>query len=88
MNLFAGRGRCYVTDQGDMAMTYVFEFALEPFEIAILTQSGAIPKPAAVLANVLQTDTLTFGFKQQTGAQPFNQGIFFNRSTDLIPVGS
>jgi hypothetical protein len=33
-----------------MTMTYVFEFALEPFEVAIVTTSGVLPKPTGVLA--------------------------------------
>lgn len=80
-NLFAGRGRCYVSDTGQMEFRYVFEFALEPYEIAILTQSGAIPKPAAVLANVLQVDLpTTFGFKEAVLMQPFGSGVFFTSS--------
>jgi len=34
-----------------MKMTYVFNFVLEPFEIAIVTTSGVLPKPTGVLAN-------------------------------------
>lgn len=79
-NLFAGRGRCYVSDTGKMEFRYVFEFALEPYEIAILTQSGAIPKPAAVLVNVLQVDIpTTFGFNEAV-MQPFGSGVFFTSS--------
>lgn len=79
-NLFSGRGRCYVSDTGQMEFRYVFEFALEPYEIAILTQSGVIPKPAAVLANVLQVDLpTTFGFNEAL-MQPFGSGVFFTSS--------
>lgn len=79
-NLFEGRGRCYVSDTGKMEFRYVFEFSLEPFEIAIMTQSGAIPKPAAVLANVLQVDLpTTFGFNEAL-MQPFGSGVFFTSS--------
>ncbi|MCP8713130.1 DUF2612 domain-containing protein, partial [Streptomyces sp. AC04842] len=85
-NLFAGRGRCYVSDTGNMEFRYVFEFALEPYEIAILTQSGVIPKPAAVFANVLQVDSpSTFGFKEAL-MQPFGSGVFFT-SSGLIHAG-
>jgi hypothetical protein len=83
-NLFAGRGRCYVTDTGQMQMRYVFEFALLPYELSIMTQSGAIPRPAAVLAQVLQVDIpTTFGFKEAGIYQPFGQGVLFNSSTGL-----
>ena len=40
--------------QPAMAMTYVFRFALTPVEFAIVTQSGALPKPSGVRAFVLQ----------------------------------
>lgn len=75
--LFAGRGRCYVVDDGDMAMTFVFEFFLKPYEYAIVSASGAVPHPAGVLVNITQIDASTiFGFKD-TGFQPFDQGTFF-----------
>lgn len=35
-----------------MTMVYVFEFTLEPFEIAMVTNSGALPKPVGVSAAV------------------------------------
>lgn len=79
-NLFAGRGRCYVSDTGKMEFRYVFEFALAPYEIAILTQSGAIPRPAAVLARILQVElSTTFGFNEAL-MQPFGSGVFFTSS--------
>lgn len=85
-NLFADRGRCYVSDTGKMEFRYVFEFALDPYEIAILMQSGAIPKPAAVLANVLQVDlATTFGFNEAL-MQPFGSGVFFT-SSGIIHAG-
>lgn len=84
-NLFAGRGRCYVTDPGSMSMFYVFEFALQPYELAIITSAGVIPRPAGVLANVLQFDAAnTFGFQEQ-GGQPFDNGVFLG-DNGLSPV--
>lgn len=84
-NLFAGRGRCYVTDVGDMRIRFVFEFPLYDYEIAILTQSNAVPRPAAVLAQVMQVDiSSTFGFAESGDSQPFNQGVFFNPSIGII----
>lgn len=71
-------GRSYVHDTGDMQLRYVFEFDLSPFELAIMLNSGAIPRPAGVLANVMQVNpSATFGFFE-AGGQPFNQGSFFN----------
>ncbi|WP_454695663.1 DUF2612 domain-containing protein [Achromobacter aegrifaciens] len=80
-NLFAGRGRCYVNDLGGMNMRYTFEFYLQPFELAILTQSNAVPKPAAVGVYIIQAPAgSTFGFSEAnsygTSAQPFGQGTF------------
>jgi hypothetical protein len=46
--LFGAGGRCYVLDLGNMRMRYVFEFPLDPISMAILTGSGAVPKPAGV----------------------------------------
>ena len=79
--LFAGRGRAYVTDTGQMEMRYVFEFALMPFELAIITQSGALARPAAVKARALSVDIpSTFGFAEAGIYQPFGQGVFFSTS--------
>jgi hypothetical protein len=48
MTLFPGHGNCYVRDDGGMAMTYVFGATLSPVELAIVSQSGVLPKPAGV----------------------------------------
>jgi hypothetical protein len=48
MTLFPDHGNCYVRDDGGMAMTYVFGSALSPLELAIVSQSGVLPKPAGV----------------------------------------
>lgn len=54
LNLFPNRGNCYVTDGGDMTMTYTFLFALTPVEAAIVATSGILPKPTGVSATVVQ----------------------------------
>ncbi|MDE1006995.1 MAG: DUF2612 domain-containing protein [Paraburkholderia fungorum] len=79
-NLFAGRGRCYVNDLGNMQMRYTFEFYLQPFEMAIMTQSGALPRPTGVLASIMQVQLPdVFGFSEAgtASAAPFGQGTFF-----------
>lgn len=77
-NLFSTRGRCYVLDLGSMQMQFTFEFWLQPFEYVIITQSGATPRPAGVLATVLQVDVATtFGFAEGILLQPFDQGTFY-----------
>lgn len=80
-NMFSGRGRCYVNDLGGMTMRWTFEFYLEPFELAILLNSGALPRPAGVKAYVLQVASPIFGFVE-AGAEssaPFGQGVFLNQ---------
>jgi hypothetical protein len=52
--LFPNRGACYVTDLGNMQMTYTFNFALTPIELAIVETSGVLPTPAGVAATVVQ----------------------------------
>lgn len=79
-SLFADRGRCYVNDLGNMQMRYTFEFYLEPFEMAIMTQSGALPRPTGVLASIIQVQLPdVFGFMEAgtESAAPFGQGTFF-----------
>lgn len=34
----------------NMTMIYTFQFALQPYEVAIVTQSGVLPKPVGVFA--------------------------------------
>jgi hypothetical protein len=53
LNLFPGRGNCWVTDPGGMALVYTFHFALTPVEVAIVSQSGILPKPAGVASSVV-----------------------------------
>jgi len=53
LSLFPGRGNCYVTDDGDMTMTYTFDFPLSPVELAIVQNSGVLPKPVGVSASVV-----------------------------------
>jgi hypothetical protein len=79
-NLFAGRGRCYVNDLGNMQMRWTFEFYLQPFEVAILTKSGALPRPTGVKSFVLQIAQPIFGFSEAgSESAPFDQGTFLNQ---------
>lgn len=80
-NLFASRGRCYVVDTGQMQMRYVFEFPLLPYEVSIMTGSGAFPRPAAVDASVISVNPpVTFGFAEAHIYAPFGQGALFPTS--------
>lgn len=78
-NLFAGRGRCYVNDLGLMQFRYTFEFTLTALEKAIITQSGALPRPAGVQGFSLQVPSNYFGFSEQAGAQTFGFGTFLEQ---------
>lgn len=53
-NLFGSLGSAYCTDDGNMQMSYVFNFTIDPVDYAIITQSGAMPKPVGVHATVIQ----------------------------------
>lgn len=53
LNLFPGQGNCFVTDGLDMTMTYTFKFVLTPVQLAIVQNSGVLPRPAGVLASVV-----------------------------------
>lgn len=53
LNLFPGRGDCYCTDGGDMTMTYHFTFALTAVELAVISQTGVLPKPAGVASSIV-----------------------------------
>lgn len=77
--LFAGRGRAYVNDLGSMQMRYTFEFYLEPYEFAIITNSGVLPRPTGVGAYLIQVpDGSTFGFQEAGNMQTFGHGTMFN----------
>lgn len=68
-NLFPNRGRAYTIDRGNMAMSYIFEFALTPIEFAILSFSGVLPHPAGVLVNVIVIQGGRFGFRESGNRQ-------------------
>ena len=52
INLFPGRGNCYVVDNLNMSMTYRFDFPLSAVELAVVAQSGVLPKPSGVAATI------------------------------------
>jgi hypothetical protein len=51
--LFPGRGNCFVVDNLNMTMVYKFNFVLSSVELAILLQSGVLPKPVGVSATIV-----------------------------------
>lgn len=54
MYMFGDSGKCYVRNDGNMTMSYVFEFELSSVESAIVQSSGALPSPAGVTVNIVQ----------------------------------
>lgn len=53
LNMFPGRGNVYVTDGGNMTMTYTFTFQPTAIESAIINQSGVLPTPTGVSSTVV-----------------------------------
>lgn len=85
-NLFGTRGRCYVNDLGNMSLRYTFEFILTPYEISVLTQSGAIPRPAGVSATIINVEAPVFGFSEAVGSAPFGQAPFIQEGSTYATV--
>ncbi len=48
LSLFPNRGKCFVTDNQDMTMTYTFQFSLTSVEQSIVVNSGVLPRPSGV----------------------------------------
>ena len=78
MLLFAGQGRVYVDDIGDMRADYVFNFQPSALDLAILTQSGAFATPSGVEFGVrVFRPGKTFGFAEQgVSVTTFGNGTF------------
>jgi hypothetical protein len=54
ISLFPNRGNAFGTDGLNMTGTYTFNFILTPVELAIVEQSGVLPKPTGVNFTVVQ----------------------------------
>jgi len=68
-------------------MRYTFEFLLTAYEFAIMTQSGALPRPAGVDATLINVVVPTFGFSESgvESAAPFDQAPFIQEgATNVI----
>ena len=85
--LFGSGGKCYALDRGNMAMLLLFEFSLDLGSLLVMTQSGAIPRPAGVQAYLISgfSPPSGFGFNG-SGLQPFGQGTFFPGGYFPIPL--
>lgn len=78
--LFRSRGACYVIDLGGMRMRYVFEFAMFPWEEAVVDQLNILPKPAGVeLLEKAIIASSYFGFAEMGNyITPFDESPFYN----------
>lgn len=54
LTLFPGRGNCWVGDNLNMSQTFHFNFALSQVELAIVDQSGILPKSVGVSLSIQQ----------------------------------
>jgi hypothetical protein len=79
---FAGRGRCYVSDQGSMQMRYTFEFPLEPWEIQVISEPDILLRPAGVGVTLAIIDYPVFGFSEANSPKftGFNQAPFVSEA--------
>ena len=78
--LFPGRGKSYVLDKGNMSMRYVLHWQPTEIEMAIIMQSGVLPRPAGVGIDLFIILPPCFGFKGSNLA-PFGQGTFIKEVT-------
>lgn len=73
--LFPGT-RAYVRDTGNMTMSYTFEFALTPLQLAIAR--SILPHPAGVQANIdILPSGLYLGFDGNALVAPFDIGVLY-----------
>ena len=53
LNLFPGRGKCFVADGLNMSLAFTFNFVLTPVEIAIVSQLNVLPVATGVIVAVV-----------------------------------
>lgn len=84
--LYGDRGRAYVLEVGTMRIRYVFEFALRPWERALMSREDVPPKPAGVGYEIFEVPYPAFGFAG-SALHPFNNGTFISGGpVDANPV--
>lgn len=80
--IFAGSGLVYVQDNLDMTMTYIFQFQPSAAQLAIVENSGVMPRPAGVLVTYIFQTATNYGLYNTVryNTTPFNaynpQGSF------------
>lgn len=73
--LFAGRGNAYAVDNLDMSIRYALAFAATGYDFAIMAQSNALPRPAAVKTSI-STIQPYFGFSEAGSWSTFGEATF------------
>lgn len=73
--IFGKYGKAYVIDNLNMSLTYVFNFQLTDLQLAVIRDTGLLPKPAGVEAQIVSLTYDTFGFEGSDGL-PFDQAPF------------
>lgn len=53
LNLFGANGQAWCTDGQNMTMTYTLEFTPTPVQLAIIAQSGVLPRPPGVAVSTV-----------------------------------
>lgn len=72
MELFSAYGQAWVIDNGNLTMSYNFDFPLNPVSQAIVSQSGVLPRPAGVAVTyVTNTFTNVFGVLTLPSSAPY-----------------
>jgi hypothetical protein len=74
--LFAGRGNAYVVNVGNMHMSYSLLFAVTGVEFGIMQQQEALPAPAAVQIDGIQSVQNYFGFAEAGSWSTFGENTF------------
>ncbi len=72
--------RAFVQDAGAMSQRYVLEFSPTSYQLAILTNSGALSRSAGVQASVLSVPPSTFGFNEARSGTAFGDGTLLPNS--------
>lgn len=68
--------RAYVQDSGEMSQRYLLEFQPTDYQVAVLANSGVIPRSAGAMVWLVIVPSGTFGFAE-AGGTPFGYGTLF-----------
>lgn len=78
--IFGEQGLSYVIDNGDMTISYIFEFKPTQEQLFLLENVDFLPRPAGVKYEILVLDDQFLGF-DGSNMQPFDHGILYNRKS-------